>query len=99
MPTCPKLSSPLSDWWTSSTDVRNHAINVVKSGRPVVIGRASHFPLAYGYAERHRKVKACSFCWWSTTQYSRWFYVNQGWGGSSNGWVSAEAWYAGEIKP
>jgi hypothetical protein len=36
--------------------------------------------------------------WWTETEYNRWFYVNQGWGGDS-GWVSASAWFAGERYP
>jgi hypothetical protein len=65
---------------------------------PVIIGTGflSHYPLAYGYAWRSRLAG-----WWpfEYTQYSHWFYVNQGWGGSSNGWVSDTTWFAAELLP
>jgi len=32
-------------------------------------------------------------------EHNRFFYVNQGWGGSGNGWVSAGTWFAGKIRP
>jgi len=32
-------------------------------------------------------------------EHNRSFYVNQGWGGSGNGWVSAGTWFAGKIRP
>lgn len=86
-------------WWifgTTEDDVRNRAISVIQSGRPVVIGRDSHFPLAWGYAQQSRQNCFLFFC---STEYNRWFYVNQGWGGSSNGWVTANAWFAGDITP
>ena len=86
-------------WWifgTSEEQVRDRAISSIKNGRPVVIGRDSHFPLAYGYAEQTKRDCFLFIC---STEYNRWFYVNQGWGGSSNGWVTAKAWFAGEVLP
>lgn len=61
---------------------------------PVIIGTGwlSHYPLAYGYAWQAKKV------WWGT-KHNRWFWVNQGWGGSGDGWVSASTWFAGAIYP
>ena len=52
--------------------------------------------LAYGYAEQTKRDCFLFIC---STEYNRWFYVNQGWGGSSNGWVTAKAWFAGEVLP
>ncbi|MEZ4865757.1 MAG: VWA domain-containing protein [Caldilineaceae bacterium] len=68
---------------------------------PAVIGTGwlTHYPLAYGYAWRKRTVRKCFIFCWDETEYSRFFYVNQGWGGSDNGWVSAGTWFAGEIRP
>ena len=90
-------------WWifgTSGDEVRDYAINTVKSGRPVVIAREGHAPLVLGYRERSRKVKSCFLFFCKTkTERKREFYVNQGWGGSSNGWVSAKASFAGTLTP
>jgi hypothetical protein len=36
---------------------------------------------------------------WTDGVYDRWFYVNQGWGGSGNDGVEAGTWFAGEIYP
>jgi hypothetical protein len=38
------------------------------------------------------------FCW-DETVYDRSFYVNQGWGGSGNEWVSASTWFSGRLFP
>lgn len=65
---------------------------------PVIIGTGflSHYPLAYGYGWRSRLAG-----WWPFryTEYSHWFFVNQGWGGSRNGWVSDTTWFAAELLP
>ena len=72
---------------------------------PAVIGTGwlSHYPLAYGYAWRSRTVcKAYllfGYCLWETTDYSRWFYVNQGWKTGRYDWVPASTWFSGEIFP
>lgn len=65
---------------------------------PVIIGTGwlSHYPLAYGYKFRSRKVKACKLCWWTKTEHERYFFVNQGWGGNNNGWVPASTWFVGQ---
>lgn len=81
--------------------LRDRAINSIKNGTPVIIGTGwlKHYPLAYKYKERSRRTRACAVCWWKKTEYQRSFYVNQGWGGSSNGWVNAGTWFTGELKP
>ncbi len=82
--------------------LREYARDSIRDrGTPAIIGTGwlTHYPLAYGYAWRSRETQACFICPWTTTEYSRWFYVNQGWGGSGNGWVSAGTWFAGEIYP
>ncbi len=72
---------------------------------PAVIGTGwlSHYPLAYGYAWRSRTVCKAYFlfgyCMWETTEYSRWFYVNQGWKTGRYDWVPASTWFSGEIYP
>ncbi len=75
--------------------------SIIDRNTPAVIGTGwlTHYPLAYGYAWRKRTVRKCFIFCWNETEYNRAFYVNQGWGGSDNGWVSAGTWFAGEIKP
>lgn len=69
---------------------------------PVVIGTGwlNHYPLAWQYASRKRVVERC-FLWqcWKESEYQMWFYVNQGWGGDDDGWVPANTWFAGYLKP
>lgn len=82
--------------------LRNYARDsIVNRNTPAVIGTGwlTHYPLAYGYAWRSRTVRRCFIWCWDETEYNRSFYVNQGWGGSDNGWVSAGTWFAGEIYP
>lgn len=82
--------------------LREYARNSIRDrDTPAVIGTGwlSHYPVAYGYAWQKRLVRKCFIFCWNETVYDRWFYVNQGWGGSGNGWVPAETWFAGEIYP
>lgn len=82
--------------------LREYARNSIRDrNTPAIIGTGwlTHYPLAYGYAWRKRTVRKCFIWCWNETEYSRFFYVNQGWGGSGNGWVSAGTWFAGEIRP
>lgn len=79
--------------------LREYARNSIRDrDTPAVIGTGwlTHYPLAWGYAWQSRTVNVL---WWTETEYNRWFYVNQGWGGSGDGWVSASTWFAGEITP
>ncbi len=71
--------------------------SIIYRGTPAIIGTGwlTHYPLAYGYRWRSRR-RCFIACW---TEYDRQFYVNQGWGGNGNGWVSAGTWFAGEIRP
>jgi hypothetical protein len=75
--------------------------SIIYRHTPAVIGIGwlNHYPLAYGYAWRSRTVRSCFIWCWDSTEYSRWFYVNEGWGGAGNGWVSAGTWFAGELAP
>ena len=82
--------------------LRNNARNSIRDrNTPAIIGTGwlSHYPVAYGYAWQRRTVRKCFIFCWNETVYDRWFYVNQGWGGSGNGWVSASTWFSGEIYP
>jgi hypothetical protein len=76
--------------------LRNHAVDsIVNRDTPAVIGTGwlSHYPLAYGYKWR-------SYTFWGVTLfYQRKFYVNQGWGGSGNGWINARTWFVGQLYP
>ncbi len=83
--------------------LRNRARDaIIYRHNPAIIGTGwlNHYPLAYGYAWRSRTVSCEWYEFWCSTktEYNRSFYVNQGWGGSSNGWVSAGTWFAGEIE-
>ncbi|MCD9188596.1 MAG: RICIN domain-containing protein [Pyrinomonadaceae bacterium] len=72
--------------------------SIVNRDVPAIIGTGflSHYPLAYGYQERSRKI---NLGFWQATDYDRQFYVNMGWGGSSNQWVAAHTWFVGQIYP
>jgi hypothetical protein len=86
----------------SRSSCRKRARNAIRDRKtPAIIGTGwlKHYPLAYGYAWRKRTVRKCFIFCWNTTVYDRYFYVNQGWGGSGNEWVSASTWFAGEILP
>ncbi|TAN61726.1 hypothetical protein EPN18_06095 [bacterium] len=87
----------------SEDRLREYARNSIRDrATPAVIGTGwlTHYPMAYGYAWQQRTVRHEFLFWsWEETVYDRWFYVNQGWGGSGNGWVSADTWFAGEIYP
>jgi hypothetical protein len=82
--------------------IRDRARDSIKyRATPAVIGTGwlSHYPMAYGYAYQERCVRYCFIWCWDVTVYDRWFYVDQGWGGAGNEWVSASTWFAGEIFP
>lgn len=85
----------------TTSGLREKARNSIRDrGVPAIIGTGwlSHYPLAYGYAWRKKKVKKCVlFVCWHEWVYSRWFYVNQGWSGSQNGYISADTWFAGRF--
>ncbi|GAC1550682.1 MAG: hypothetical protein NVS2B7_26770 [Herpetosiphon sp.] len=72
--------------------------SIADRGTPAVVGKGwfNHYPLAYGYAQQSRTTYTL---WWSNTEYNRWFYVNEGWGGRNNGWIPADGWFAGQIFP
>jgi len=82
------------------TRLREKARNSIRDRKvPAIIGTGwlTHYPLAYGYRWRSRIVRKCFIWCWNETEYQRQFYVNQGWGGSGNGWVSAGTWFAGQL--
>ncbi len=97
-----KLSTHYNSVGIHESRLRNYARNsIVDRDTPAIIGTGwlNHYPLAYGYAWRSRTVRKCFIVCWNETQYNRSFYVNQGWGGSGDGWVSSGTWFAGEIRP
>ena len=76
--------------------------SIVNRGTPAVIGTGwlTHYPMAYGYRWRTYTVRHKFLFWsWTTEETDRAFYVNNGWGGSGNEWVSANTWFSGEIFP
>jgi hypothetical protein len=82
--------------------LRDAAANsIIYRHTPAVIGTGwlNHYPLAYGYAWQLHTVRHCFIWCWTDTDYNRAFYVNQGWGGAGNGWISAGTWFDGEIYP
>jgi len=81
----------------STGGLRNRARDSIINRRvPAIIGTGwfKHYPLAYGYKWRRKRVKVL---FWSYWKYQRKFYVNQGWGGSGNGWISARTWFVGQL--
>ncbi len=97
-----KLSTHYNVLGIHESRLRQYARNSIRDrDTPAVIGTGwlTHYPVAYGYAWHSRTVKKCFIFCWNETQYNRSFYVNQGWGGSGNGWVSSGTWFAGEIRP
>jgi hypothetical protein len=96
------LKTDYSSWGITWADLRQQARNSIRDRKtPAVIGTGwlAHYPLAWAYAYRSRTVKACAICVWETTEYQRWFHVNQGWQSGTNEWVSADTWFVGEIYP
>jgi hypothetical protein len=82
--------------------LRNYARSSIRDrATPAIIGTGwlNHYPVAYGYAWQRRTVRRCFIFCWTEEVYDRWFYVNQGWGGSGNDWVEAGSWFSGEIYP
>lgn len=75
---------------------------IINNQRPVIIGTGwlTHYPVAYRYKWRSRPEE-WDEGWFDGNDvfYQREFYVNQGWGGSGNGWVNAGTWFAGRIYP
>jgi len=69
--------------------------------RPVVIGVGwlTHYPLAWkvNYRSRPEDWNEGWFDGDDVVWDTQW-YVNQGWGGSGNGWVSGGIWFAGRIS-
>ena len=83
--------------------LKSYARNEIRyNGRPVVIGTGwlTHYPLAWQYRFRTRP-EAWDEGWFDGDDvvYEEQFYVNSGWGGTGNGWVSASTWFAGRINP
>lgn len=85
------------------TRLREYARDSIRDrATPAIIGTGwlNHYPMAYGYAWQKRIIMRSVLGFeWTETVYDRDFYVNQGWGGGGNGWVTASTWFAGEIYP
>jgi len=85
-------------WFGACNGARDLARDQIVNYRaPAIIGANNHYPMAYGYAWQKK-----TSCWWfiCSTSYNRWFYVNQGWGGSGNGWVDwDDVAFAGVYRP
>ena len=73
-------------WFGACNSARNLARNsIIYDRKPAIIAANNHYPMAHGYASRSKKT---CFLWWCKTTTSRYFYVNNGWYGNNNGWVS-----------
>lgn len=84
----------------SESRLREYARDQIKDhDTPAVIGTGwlEHYPMAWGYKWRVRYYKVLGVT--ISTDYDREFYLNNGWGGSGNGWEDASTWFAGEINP
>jgi len=75
---------------------------IASNRRPVIIGTGwlNHYPLAWKYQYRTRP-ESWDEGWFDGDDvvYQEEFYVNSGWGGEGNGWVSVGTWFAGRINP
>lgn len=94
------LSTHYNVFGVHETRLREKARDSIRDRKvPAIIGTGwlKHYPLAYGYRWRSRTVRKCFIFCWNETEYQRQFYVNQGWGGSGNSWVSAGTWFAGQL--
>jgi hypothetical protein len=85
-------------WFGACNNARNLAREQIVNYRaPAILGCHNHYPMAYGYAWRSKR--SC-FLWVCSTTYSRWFWVNQGWGGSGNTWINwDDVKFAGTYRP
>ena len=86
-----------SNLFISTTSKREDARDSIKDrDTPVIIGNSMggglHYPVAFKYRYRSKTT------WpWGTT-YDREFYVNPGWGSSSEfQWVDAKTWFVGQL--
>lgn len=83
--------------------IRNRARDVIKvNGDPVIIGAGflEHYPLAYYYRVRWRRIqyKIGRLTLRTEREYAHQFHVNLGWG-SDRSWISGNTWFAGWITP
>ena len=84
------------------TRLRDYARDSIKyNDTPAVIGvdLFEHYAVAFGYAYQERIVRYCFLVCWDEVVYDRCFFLNQGWGGSGNEWITASTWFSGEIYP
>jgi hypothetical protein len=82
-------------WFGACDGARGLARDAIQNLRqPAIVGTGwlKHYPMALGYAERSKRSCFLWVCW---TDYSRWFWVNNGWYGNNNGWTSADVWFGG----
>ncbi|MGE0143760.1 MAG: hypothetical protein AB7I19_13415 [Planctomycetota bacterium] len=88
-----------SNTFITTTSKREDARDEIKDNdTPVIIGNSMggglHYPVAFKYRYRSKTT------WIGTTTYDREFYVNPGWGSSSEfQWVEAKTWFVGRLLP
>ncbi len=96
------MDTDYNSFGIASGSIREYARDTILYHKtPAIIGTGwlEHYPLAYGYQWWSQRVKKCFIFCWETTEYNRMFWVNQGWGGSGDGWIPASTWFAGRIYP
>lgn len=95
-----RISTSYNGLGYRSDGLRDRVITELKRDRAAVVGLGflQHYAVAVRYATRHRWLLDYT----GRPAYpliQRRFFVNQGWGGYRNGYVTAKTWFAGSIRP
>nr|XP_006822696.1 PREDICTED: uncharacterized protein LOC102802244 [Saccoglossus kowalevskii] len=91
-----------------STRVADNIIDNLEDGRPVIVGYrvngnflAQHYAVATKLRRRSRRYRHC--IWWLcfgwVTEWDNDIYLHNGWGGTGNGWRTAEGFFAAVARP
>lgn len=86
------VAAHYSSWFVTYDDIRVHAVNQIRARRPAVIGIGAGASLHYPVAIAYRELPIPG-----GNPIEREFFVNMGWGGSSDGWIPASIWFSGTL--